>query len=595
MFNNITKTCSGADATWEILTMLTGAFLLGCLLCWLIKKLRGLNKSGLDNPPTNSGRHGYDDTRHITNNATNNVTNNATKNNRNGYNDTAKGNNAETSSLYSSNGANNSSRDTTSYQAHQSYKARKVEEQKQTSSSPYANPKIDDLKRISSVNEEIASLLRDKGIKSYTDLRDIDHTTLSDVMHSPNFNIPKQEVETWPHQSSLAAKGEWKKLTDYQNFRNRSQNAVDNAGASSASASTNTQQTYTTNKTEAGEIKNTENNNFSSDNFSKIEGITPKIAQTLNERGITNFSQLSASNNDTLKSHLLSANINQDKVDTESWLQQAALAEEGKWDDLEEYQDFLSIRNKNTTPQSTSSDDIQIASGTAHPTSTASDNNNKNPVSKINETDDLTKIEGIGPKISEVLNGHNINTFEALHKTTRNTLKKHLDNEGPQYKMHEPESWPHQAGMAYRGEWEKLKEYQDFMMGGRDDIASLSKSSLSKSSKLSSADISDTQKQTANRYASDKKQASLSTSYVDDLTKIEGIGPKIEQLLNEAGILNFAQVKSSDRDTIKSILDTGGPQFKMHEPESWPKQAEYADDAEWEKLEKYQDELVGGR
>ena len=579
MFNNITKTCSGADATWEILTMLAGAFLLGCLLCWLIRKLRGLDKSGVDNPPTNSGHNGYDDTNYKSNNE------------RNGYTDTtAKSSNAGTSSLYSTNENTDTSGDKTNYQAHKSYKAKKVENtQEKNSSSSYTTPKIDDLKRISSIDENIESLLRDKGVRSYTDLRDVDHQTLFDVMKTPNFKVAKQEVETWPHQSSLAAKGEWKKLTDYQNFRDRSQNALKNAGSTSAPSTSTSASTPTANASQsysstADEKIATDKSkvNKASDDFSKIEGITPEISRTLNENGISRFSQLSSSNDNTLKSHLLSAGINQDKVDTESWIQQAALAEEGKWDDLEEYQDFLSIRNKNTP----STDNAQDSRSTAN----KNNDNKENSISKINETDDLTKIEGIGPKIAEVLNTHNINTFEGLHKTTRNTLKTHLDNAGPQFKMHEPESWPHQAGMANRGEWDKLKEYQDFMMGGRNDIAS-----LSKSPKLSGSDLSNSEKSSSNRYAPDKKQASLSTSYVDDLTKIDGIGPKIEQLLNEAGILNFAQLKSADRDTIKSILDTGGPQFKMHEPKSWTKQAEYADDAEWEKLEKLQDELMGGR
>jgi len=580
MFNNVTKTCSGADATWEILTMLAGAFLLGCLLCWLIRKWRGLD----DNPPSNERRKDYD--AHTNKNY-----------DSNGHTKHTESSNVESTSLYSSNEANDDHKAST-YQTHQSYKARKVDGNGHTSPS-YTHPKIDDLKRISNIDRNIESLLRDKGVKSYTDLRDVDHNTLSEVMQSPNFNVPKQEVETWPHQASLAAKGEWKKLTDYQNFRKRSQNALKNNGSTSSSSmdaqSVDAKQTYT-NKNTINESKHdfekiieTDNSNLPSNDFNKIKGITPEIAKTLNAKGITNYSQLSASNNDTLKNYLLSSNINQDKIDTESWLQQATLAKEGKWDDLEEYQDFLSIKNKNAMPQSVSSNNTQHSDSSAHSTSNDSDHKRTNSVSKINEIDDLTKIEGIGPKIAEVLNNHDITTFETLHKTTRNTLKKHLDNAGPQYKMHEPESWPHQAGMANRGEWEKLKEYQDFMMGGRNDIAS-----LSKTSKLSSADLSTTEKSSSNRYASDKNQASLSTSYVDDLTKIEGIGPKIEQLLNEAGILNFAQLKCTDRDTIKAILDTGGPQFKMHEPKSWPKQAEYADDAEWEKLEKYQDELIGG-
>ena len=40
MFNNdVTRNYNNQDATSEILLMLVGAFLLGCLLCWLLKKL----------------------------------------------------------------------------------------------------------------------------------------------------------------------------------------------------------------------------------------------------------------------------------------------------------------------------------------------------------------------------------------------------------------------------------------------------------------------------------------------------------------------------------------------------------------------------
>lgn len=81
----------------------------------------------------------------------------------------------------------------------------------------------------------------------------------------------------------------------------------------------------------------------------------------------------------------------------------------------------------------------------------------------------------------------------------------------------------------------------------------------------------------------------------DDLKKLEGIGPKIEQLLHGAGIKTFAQLATQERDTLKTILEAGGNRFKMHEPKSWPYQAELADKGDWERLKEYQDFLIGGR
>lgn len=83
--------------------------------------------------------------------------------------------------------------------------------------------------------------------------------------------------------------------------------------------------------------------------------------------------------------------------------------------------------------------------------------------------------------------------------------------------------------------------------------------------------------------------------HVDDLKKLEGIGAKIEKLLNDAGIKSYAKLATMDRDTLKSILDTGGSQFKLHEPKSWPYQAELAAKQNWQRLKEYQDFLISGR
>lgn len=81
----------------------------------------------------------------------------------------------------------------------------------------------------------------------------------------------------------------------------------------------------------------------------------------------------------------------------------------------------------------------------------------------------------------------------------------------------------------------------------------------------------------------------------DDLKKLEGIGPKIEQVLNAVGIQNYEQLAAMTPDAIKPILEAAGNQFKMHDPKSWPYQAELAAKGEWERLQEYQNLLIGGR
>ena len=81
----------------------------------------------------------------------------------------------------------------------------------------------------------------------------------------------------------------------------------------------------------------------------------------------------------------------------------------------------------------------------------------------------------------------------------------------------------------------------------------------------------------------------------DDLKKVEGIGPKIEELLHNAGIITFADLSKADVETIKEILNAAGSRYQMHDPTTWPMQAEMAANGEWEKLKEWQDHAKGGK
>ena len=80
----------------------------------------------------------------------------------------------------------------------------------------------------------------------------------------------------------------------------------------------------------------------------------------------------------------------------------------------------------------------------------------------------------------------------------------------------------------------------------------------------------------------------------DDLTRIEGIGPKISGLLKDAGITTFAQVAEADASLLDRIIDEAG--ITMIDPGTWPEQASLAAAGEWDALQALQDdELKGGR
>jgi predicted flap endonuclease-1-like 5' DNA nuclease len=81
--------------------------------------------------------------------------------------------------------------------------------------------------------------------------------------------------------------------------------------------------------------------------------------------------------------------------------------------------------------------------------------------------DDLKIVEGIGPKIEELLHSHDIKTWKALSETDPERLKEILVAAGPNFQIHDPGTWPAQAGMADRGEWDALKKWQDELDAGK--------------------------------------------------------------------------------------------------------------------------------
>lgn len=88
---------------------------------------------------------------------------------------------------------------------------------------------------------------------------------------------------------------------------------------------------------------------------------------------------------------------------------------------------------------------------------------------KAPKLDDLKIIEGVGPKIETLLKDGGISTWAELAAASVDRLKEILDAAGPRYQIHDPSTWPAQAKFAAEGKWEELKDYQEMLMGGRDN------------------------------------------------------------------------------------------------------------------------------
>ncbi len=82
-------------------------------------------------------------------------------------------------------------------------------------------------------------------------------------------------------------------------------------------------------------------------------------------------------------------------------------------------------------------------------------------------------------------------------------------------------------------------------------------------------------------------------SHADELTTLEGIGPKVAKVLNESGIHSFAELAKANVEVIQKALDAAG--LQMMNPEGWIDQAKLAEKGDMESLKKLQDELKGGR
>lgn len=216
----------------------------------------------------------------------------------------------------------------------------------------------------------------------------------------------------------------------------------------------------------------------------------------------------------------------------------------------------------------------------------------------IKGPDEIEIIEGIGPKIGDLFRAHGLGSFAAIAAKSPAALKSVLDQGGLQFSVANPGTWPEQADLAARNRWTQLKALQDELVAGvrvaRTGAADPEAKDLRAQLLLREAELKRLREPAPFDMAA-AKAAGFSVKGPDDLEVIEGIGPKIAELLRKEGVATFARLAAMTGAEIKPMLERAGPNFRLADPETWPDQADLAARGRWRSLALLQKSLDGGK
>jgi len=169
--------------------------------------------------------------------------------------------------------------------------------------------------------------------------------------------------------------------------------------------------------------------------------------------------------------------------------------------------------------------------------------------------DDLTQLSGVGPKASAALATAGITTYAALAEANEPQLR-HALHEADMVPPANVASWPMQASYAAKGDWQGMMKYNK-----RGSEPSHTGTSKSKAPKAKAAPP-------------------------DDLTQLNGIGPRISSILSEGGVTTYAELEHTDPSELRKIIAQGGA-LPPSSLDTWPTQASYAVRGDWQGLASY--------
>jgi len=70
-----------------------------------------------------------------------------------------------------------------------------------------------------------------------------------------------------------------------------------------------------------------------------------------------------------------------------------------------------------------------------------------------------------------------------------------------------------------------------------------------------------------------KKEAPIAEVEADDLKKLDGVGPKLAEVLAEGGFTTFAAIAAASVEDIQKVLEAAGSRYASKDPAPWIEQA----------------------
>ncbi len=211
------------------------------------------------------------------------------------------------------------------------------------------------------------------------------------------------------------------------------------------------------------------------------------------------------------------------------------------------------------------------------------------------KADDLARVEGIGPAIAGLLGGAGIMTWQQLADSPTERVQKVLDDAGPSYRVHDPGTWPMQASLLAAGRWADFTRLTEMLDAGREPggraeaDAETIRALRSQIGALERASVA------APLDLVEAKNVLGRAIKLDDLTVVEGIGPKIAGLCKEIGVSTWLGLSGTSIERLQEMLDDAGPRYRVHSPSTWPQQARLLAEGNWAEFQALTEHLTAGR
>ncbi len=199
----------------------------------------------------------------------------------------------------------------------------------------------------------------------------------------------------------------------------------------------------------------------------------------------------------------------------------------------------------------------------------------------------LEDLDGIDASAQSKLMSLGFGSMTALAAASETDLASRFAGSGLNWRH-----WWNQSKYATNGDWSKFYALQNNpSVEGTANIESAAAPEIATSN--TPAEVVEAPVETPIQAVAPVKSVSKKNQYQiyfsnDNLQIVEGVGPKIEKILKEAGYSTWGILANASFNDLKKVMSDAGPRYRIHNPKSWSKQAQLANDNKWEELINYQ-------